>query len=218
MIDPAIIDRGGPYPGTVDLIDIEWVDQRLGMAGLLRTVVRPESGCTWFLAAVCRREREPVVVLDYDLPLVTHAFEFRGSGIWADIACEEEAARWTVGLEAFGLAVDPGEVVTPDSFGDRIAMGLDLDVETSSALEPDGDGLVHEVAVAGEVLVGSKAFEIDAVGVRRRRWDDYLPVLTPPTPGIEVVGRLAVRWPGLPSAEIRGWVLGNRPGWVGLSA
>jgi len=133
-------------------------------------------------------------------------------------SCEEEAERWTVGLEAFGLAVDPGEVVTPDSFGDRIAMGLDLDVETSSALETEGDGLVHEVAVTGEVLVGSKAFEIDAVGVRRRRWDDYLPALTPPTPGIEVVGRLAVRWPGLPSAEIRGWVLGNRPGWVGLSA
>ena len=218
MIDPAVVDGGGPYRDAVDLIDIEWVDQRLGMAGLLRIVVRPESGCTWFLAAVCQRERDPVVVLDYDLPLVTHAFEFRGPGIWADIACEEAAERWTVGLEAFGLAVDPGEVVTPDTFGDRVAMGLDLDVETSSGVELDGGGLVHEVVVAGEVLVGSDAFEIDAVGVRRRRWDDCLPAFTAPAPGIEVVGRLAVRWPGLPSAEIRGWVLGNRLGWVRLPA
>ena len=218
MIDLAMVDGDGPFRDAVDLIDIEWVDPRLGMAGLLRTVVQPESGCTWFLSAVCQREKEPVVVLAYDLPLVTHAFEFRGPGIWADIACEEAAERWTVGLEAFGLAVDPSEVVTPNTFGDRVALGLDLDVETSSGVELDGGGLMHEVVVAGEVLVGSDAFEIDAVGVRRRRWDDCVPVLTAPTPGIEVVGRLAVRWPGLASAEIRGWVLGNRPGWVGLAA
>jgi len=191
VIDLAMVDGDGPFRDAVDLIDIEWVDPRLGMAGLLRTVVQPESGCTWFLSAVCQREKEPVVVLAYDLPLVTHAFE---------------------------LAVDPSEVVTPNTFGDRVALGLDLDVETSSGVELDGGGLMHEVVVAGEVLVGSDAFEIDAVGVRRRRWDDCVPVLTAPSPGIEVVGRLAVRWPGLASAEIRGWVLGNRPGWVGLAA
>lgn len=217
MTDPTAVDPPGPYPDTIDLIDIEWVDKHLGMAGLLRTVVRPESGCTWFLAAVCRKGREPVVVLDYELPSVTHAFEFRASGIWADIGCEEEGERWTVGLEAFGLAVDPDEVVTPGSVGDRVAVGHDLDVETSKGAERNGQGLVHEITVAGEVLIGSDAYEIDAVGVRRRRWDDRLPPLTRATAGINTVGQVAVGWPGRPSTEIRGWVLGNRPGWVELS-
>ncbi len=216
-MDPVNVDPAGPYRDRVDLIDIEWVDQHQGVAGLLRTVVRPDSGCTWFLAAVCRRGRDPVVVLDYELPSVTHAFEFRAPGLWTDIGCEVAGERWTVGLEAFGLAVDPGEVVTPESFGDRVAVGHDLDIETAGGVETDGDGIVHAVAVAGEVLVGADAFEIEAMGTRRRRWDGQFPRLTRPTRGVEVVGRLAVRWPGLPSAETRGWVLGNRPGWVELA-
>jgi len=219
MIDPALIDTAGPHHDVVDLVDIEWVDGRLPLAGVLRVVVRPESQSTWFLATVCRHGGDPVVVLDYDLPLVTHAFEFRAPGIWTDIVCEAEAERWTIGLEAFGIAVDPDEVVTPESVGDRLPIGFDLDVETTSAVDTDGDGIVHDVAVAGEVLVGNDAFEIDATGVRRRRWDGQppSPSLTSPTPGIDAVGHVAVRWPGLPSPEVRGWVLGNRPGWVELS-
>ena len=216
MIDPALVDSGRPYPGAVDLIDIEWVDGRLPLAGILRVIVRPDDGCTWFLAAICGRGRNPVVVLDYELPVVTHAFEFRATGIWTDIVCEEPAERWTIGLEAFGLAVDPDEIVTPESFGDRLPVGLDLDVETTGGVEADGGGIAHEVAVAGLVLVGVDSFEIDAVGVRRRRWDGRLPSLTPPSVGLDAVGQVAVRWPGLSSPEIRGWVLGKRPGWVEL--
>ncbi len=219
MIDPVLVDDiAGPHRDVIDLTDIEWVDRRLAIAGLLRVVVRPDDASTWFLAAVCRRGDDPVVVLDYDLPLVTHAFEFRAPGIWTDIVCEEEAARWTIGLEAFGVAVDSEEHLTPESVGHRRPVGLDLDVETTSAVETDGNGLSHEVRVAGEVLVGEDAYEIDATGVRRRCWDGRLPVLTALATDIDIAGRLAVRWPGLPSPEVRGWVLGNRPGWVELPA
>ena len=93
---------------------------------------------------------------------------------------------------------------------------LDLDVEAASAPEEHDDGFEHEVTVRGEVLLGPEAWEIDAVGVRRRRWDGRWPTLSPLTPGFDPQTRIAVHWPGQPSPEIRGWIMSNRPGWVEL--
>ena len=216
MIDTDAFDPGHPHPHLDDTIDIEWVDKDAGVAGVLRVAVRPASGATWFLAVVHERGALPVVVLDYELPLVSNAWEFRAPGVWADFVCETPIEQWTVGLEAFGVAVEPTETLTPGSFGDRTPVGLDVDVEAASAPDEEEEGFVHEITVRGEVLIGPNGYDVDAVGVRRRSWDGRLPRLTPLPPGFEPETRIAVQWPGRPSPEIRGWVGGNRPGWVEL--
>ncbi len=216
MIDTDGADPGHPHPGLDDTVDIEWVDRAQALAGLLRVSVRPSAGATWFLAVVHQQGEAPVVVLDWELPLVSNAFEFRAPGIWTDFVCETPVEQWTIGLEAFGLAVDPSETLTPDVFGDRTPVGLDLDVEAATAPEEHDDGFEHEVTVRGEVLLGAEEWEIDAVGVRRRRWDGRWPRLSPLTPGFDPQTRIAVHWPGQPSPEIRGWIMSNRPGWVEL--
>lgn len=216
MIDTDAFDPGHPHPDADDTIDIEWADRRAGVAGLLRVAVRPTAGTTWFLAAVHERGEAPVVVLDYELPLVSNAFEFRAPGIWTDLVCETSIEQWTVGLEAFGLAVDPTEMLTPASLGDRTPIGLDVDVEAAAAPEEDGDGFSHEITFRGEVLVASIAYDVDAIGVRRRWWDGRSPRLTPLPTGFAPETRIAVQWPGQPSPEIRGWIASNRSGWVEL--
>ena len=216
MIETDLFDPGEPHEHLDDTIDIEWVDKRQAVAGLLRVSVRPSAGATWFLAVVHEQGEDPVVVLDYELPLVSHAFEFRAPGIWTDFVCETPIEQWTIGLEAFGIAVDPDDVIHPATFGDRTPVGFDLDVEAASAPDEHDDGFEHEVTVRGEVLLGSAAYEVDAVGVRRRRWDGRWPRLAPLTPGFDPLTRIAVQWPGQPSPEIRGWIMSNRPGWVEL--
>lgn len=218
MIDAEALDPGRPRANLDDTIDVEWVDRRAGVAGVLRVAVRPSVGATWFLAVVHERGQEPVVVLDFELPLVSNAFEFRAPGIWTDLVCETPVEQWTVGVEAFGIAVDPSETLTPGSFGDRTPVGLDIDVEAATAPDEDDGGFVHDITVRGEVLVGANAYDVDATGVRRRRWDGGGPRLTPLPPGFEPQTRIAVQWPGQPSPEIRGWIAGNRPGWVELPA
>ena len=150
MIDTDGADPGHPHPGLDDTIDIEWVDRRQALAGLLRVSVRPSAGATWFLAVVHQQGAAPVVVLDWELPLVSNAFEFRAPGIWADLVCETPIEQWTVGLEAFGVAVDPDEVLTPSVFGDRTPVGLDLDVEAATAADDDDDGFVVGIGVAAK--------------------------------------------------------------------
>lgn len=210
-------DRDRPAIGT-DIIDLEWVDPGQGIAGLLRVEVRPTAGATRFLAAVVRTGEDPVVVLDHDLPVVTDRFEFRAPAVWVELTCEEALEHWTVGLEAFGLGIDAGEPVGPDTFGDRVPLGLDLDLETVGAAAGVSDSFAVDVAVRGEVLVGTAAHEVDAIGIRRRRCDG-LRLGRRPSAATVVAGELAVRWPerdGPPTVERRGWTGGRSPGWFWL--
>jgi len=216
-------DRDQPADADVDIIDVEFVAADLSLAGLLRLDIRRPARATRFLASILRPGDDPVTVLDYDLPLAVGAFEFRSSGVWVEFCCEEPLDHWTVGLEAFGLALPPGELVTPDSYGDRVPIGLDLDLETSNAPDGDSRGFSMEIGVSGEVLIADQSYEIDATGTRRRSQQGV------PSEGMRceggtgvrhqshLLGELTVAWPvedGLPNVERRGWFGGSRPGWA----
>jgi hypothetical protein len=213
-------DRDRPADTDVDIIDVEFVATDLSMAGLLRLDLRRPAGATRFLASILRRGSEPVTVFDYDLPLATGAFEFRSSGVWVEFCCEEPLDHWTIGLEAFGLALPETHVVTPQSYGDRVPIGLDLDLDTTAAPEGDGRAFSIDVAVHGEVLIADQSYEIDAVGTRRRESTGVRP---PHLLGVrhlsQPLGELTVAWPaedGMPNVERRGWFGGARPGWTAL--
>ena len=185
MIETDLFDPGEPHEHLDDTIDIEWVDKRQAVAGLLPCRFAPAPARPGFSPSCTNRE-DPVVVLDYELPLVSHAFEFRAPGIWTDFVCETPIEQWTIGLEAFGIAVDPDDVIHPATFGDRTPVGLDLDVEAASAPDEHDDGFEHEVTVRGEVLLGSATYEVDAIGVRRRRWDGRWPQARARSPQVSI--------------------------------
>jgi hypothetical protein len=212
-------DRDRPADADVDVFDLEFVATDLTLAGLLRLDIRRPAGATRVLVTILRPGQDPVTVFDYDLPLATGAFEFRAPGVWVELCCEEPLDHWTVGLEAFGLAIPSAEVVTPASFGDRVPLGLDLDLDTLSAPEGDASSFSVEVRVHGEVLIAERTYEIEAVGTRRR---SVAGVRHPPQAGHpDLLGEVTVAWPiedGRPNVERRGWFGGSRPGWTRLDA
>ena len=63
----------------------------------------------------------------------------RSHGLWLSLV-DEGAGRWTVGLEAFALAVDHPD----DDRGDLVPLGLDA--------EYDEERLFGELLVADEVI------------------------------------------------------------------
>jgi hypothetical protein len=210
-------DRDRPGEDDVDVIDVEFVADDLSLAGLLRLDLRRPAGATRFLASILRPGQETVTVLDHDLPLATGAFEFRAPGVWVELCCEEPLEHWTVGLEAFGLALPEAEVVTPDSYGDRVPVGLDLDLETAGAPTGDAGSFSIDIRVSGEVLIGDQSHELDATGTRRRERRGVRPHFVLGHP--RLLGELTVAWPvedGRPNVERRGWFGGSKPGWTGL--
>jgi len=159
--------------------------------GTLGLIVRLDQWAGWPTAlwvAVAGVDRAPVVVLDHDLPATTSRIEYRSSGLWIDVVVEEPNRRWTLGLEAFGLEIDPTEVITPDSFGTRVPVGFELAVEADETADAS-----VSVRMDGEVLVGDEVHEIIALGHRRRAAEG--PVGPPTAPLESTVASLRVTWP-----------------------
>ena len=71
-------------------------------------------------------------------------FDGRANGLWLSLVCETPGEHWTIGLEAFALAVDDPD----DERGDLVPLGLDLEWEAPGS-------------VYGEVLIGDERIELD---------------------------------------------------------
>jgi hypothetical protein len=115
-----------------------------------------DPGLVHVTASVARPGHDLVVLDEPDAPRPRAGLEIRASSLWADAIEEEPADRWTIGLEAFALAVDdPGDAV-----GLRVPLGFDLEWERTG---PDTEGRTP-AHVHGEVLVEDDQLDLDAVG------------------------------------------------------
>ena len=130
----------------------------------------------WYWAAVVGPDRPLVLVRDHDVPLPRgRALEVRTSGLWADHTCETPLEHWTVGLEAFGVALDHPREAFAGERGDLCPLGMDLEWESAddaSAGRRRGGGYEQRCTVHGEVLVGAERLEVDGTGWRTHRWGD----------------------------------------------
>lgn len=84
------------------------------------------------------------------------SLECRAEGLWFAAICETPDEHWTFGLEAFGLRFDTAAEAAAGGFGERLAVGYDLDWLIAG---PDGVGRVF-----GEVLVASDVHDVDGPG------------------------------------------------------
>ena len=84
-----------------------------------------------------------LVVREDAAPPAVHG-TIRHHGLWLSLDCETPGEHWTVGLEAFALAVDDPD----DERGDLVPLGLDIEWEAP--------GRVH-----GELLIGDEVHELD---------------------------------------------------------
>lgn len=115
------------------------------------------SGLVHVTATVVRAGHDLVVLSEPDAPRPrAGSMEIRASGLWADAIEEEPGDRWTIGLEAFALAVDDPD----DQVGLRVPLGFDLEWERTGA-DVDGRTPAH---VHGEVLVAADEIDLDAEG------------------------------------------------------
>lgn len=157
MTDPAE-ERPRAEP---DLFTFEFWSPRASFGGHLALWRWPAHGVAWYATAVFR-EGERVVALADEFPL-KRTLELRGNGLWADHNVEEPFAHWSLGLEAFALALDDPE----DERGERVPLGYDLDVESDpGTVVARGDGYEQPARVHGEVLLGTDAYDLDGFGWR----------------------------------------------------
>jgi hypothetical protein len=164
-------------PGAEPLWSESWyfdfatADGAIG--GYARLGIVPSLGTAWWWACVAGPDRPFVLVRDHDVAIPKSGLEIRAEGLWAELTCETAWEHWTIGLEAFGVALDDPADAYRDERGDRVALGFDLEWESRSPAYVYPAGVTrYEVPcrVHGEVLVGSERIEVDAVGERDHSW------------------------------------------------
>jgi hypothetical protein len=177
----------GPWWQEAWWFDFVSVDGRLG--GVVRLALLPHQGVSWYWAGLVGAGRPLVSVVDDEAPLPPTALEVRAEGLWCDHTCEAPLDHWTIGLEAFGVALDDPAEAWRRAVGDRVALGLDLEWEATGPpwAPADGAGYSLPCTVVGQVLVGSERVDLDGFGHRGHAWG---PDVLPAAPWWALSGRL----------------------------
>ena len=171
MEAPTAADEGRHRPGDRPAWEESWQldfatnDGALG--GSLRLGLLPNRGCSTVWCYVVGEGRRLVTVIEQEAPpLRQDALDLRCEGLWTDVICEAPLEHWSVGLEAFGVALDDPADALHGLRGDRIGVGLDLGWEVSGQIwqDPGGDRYVAPAEVHGEVLLGSEVITFDGWG------------------------------------------------------
>jgi hypothetical protein len=174
---PTPADEGRHPPEDGALWNESWyfdfTDADGTLGGYVRLGLYPNLGVSWLWACVVGEDRPLVTVIDHDAPLPrAPGLELRTEGLWADLVCETPLEHWTVGLEAFGVALDDPAEVYRTCRGERIALGFDLEWETWRGTYAYPGLSRYEVPcrVHGEVLVGQERIDFDGWGERDHSW------------------------------------------------
>jgi hypothetical protein len=177
MLNPADEFTHAPGPVTDGTWEESWyfdfvtTDGRL--AGYARLALRPAEGCAWWWSAVVGEDRPYVLVREHEVePPKGGGLEIRASGLWAEPYCEEPFQHWSLGLEAFAVALDDPVEAYGAERGHPVPLGFDLGWEVSSP-EPvlDGPTAYHQpCAVHGEVLLGRDRLAVAGTGSRAHAW------------------------------------------------
>jgi hypothetical protein len=152
-----------------------------GLGGFVRLSLYPNvgdgagGGVAWWWTYLVRPGAPLVAVRDHEVALPRGGLEIRADGLWAELVCETPLEHWSIGLEAFGVAFDDPAEAWRSEWGDRMAVGLELEWEALSPPRPvpgpgSGQGYVQAGRVTGTVLLEEERIAIDRRGLRIRSW------------------------------------------------
>lgn len=167
----------GPEVLWADAWEIDFAAES-GVGGFVRLSLLPNQGVAWWWTSLITPRL--VAVRDHEVPLPRGAgLEIRADGLWGDLVCETPLEHWSLGLEAFGIAYDDPADAWGDEWGERLAVGLDLEWEATAepgglratGPDPGAGGVSYRQPgrVHGEILVGpDRRIPLDGTGFRSR--------------------------------------------------
>ncbi|MDQ3569421.1 MAG: hypothetical protein M3396_02135 [Actinomycetota bacterium] len=190
----------GRHPGRWESWAFDFFTAGASLGGFVGLSFHPDLRRCWYWAALVGDRRRYLLVRDLDVPLprLAASREIRSEALWADMNCETPFEHWSIGLEAFGVAMDDPDEALRTERGERLGLGLDIEWEAVGEIEGAEGSYEQPGIVHGEVLVGGAGVETIAFeghGWRRHAWGDP-PCDGPDRPG-SPEGMLAPRsWLG----------------------
>ena len=200
----------GRHPSHREFWSFDFCAPDAGLGGFIGLTLhpRPQSGA-WYWAALVGAGRPYLLVRDLEIeaPRRPGSREIRADGLWADVNCETPFDHWSLGLEAFGVAMDDPDEALGAERGDRIGLGLDLEWEAVAGISGKEGDYAQPCDVHGEILVGAgsavETIAFEGHGGRRHTWWPGAPWL--PLPGDRPAGQAGEAGPSDRPAGERLW-------------
>lgn len=196
-------------PGCVD----EWVfsawlpDASLGVISGHRIVGRR----AWYWSALAVAGRPLLHLAEWEVPVRSDPFVVKAPEMWAEHHCVAAYEQWSIGNEAYFVALDdPGDALGR-AYGTPTPTAMDLEWYATDAPQSIQHGFGQPGTVHGRIeLAGPEQVElVEAPAWRWRRAGPTLPPIELP----EVVAHTGLRAPfAFPDGTLSDWVL-TRSGW-----
>ena len=180
----AVVEAGAPpdpawerrHPGEPEWWSFDFWAPDASLGGFVGLVFDGAPRVAWYWAGLVGAGRPYVLVRDLEVsvPRLPASRQVRSDGLWADVNCETPFEHWSLGLEAFGVAMEDSDEALGGERGDRTGLGLDLEWEAAGGII-GGPGAYEQLcAVHGDILVGAgrsvEAIGLDGHGWRRHGW------------------------------------------------
>jgi hypothetical protein len=143
------------------------------IGGYVRLGLYPNLRVAWYWAYLVRPGHSLVAVRDHEVELPRgQVLEVRGEGLWSALTCEEPNNHWSIGLEAFAVAMDDPADAYRGERGDRVGLGFDLEWEASGPVYPYSTVTRYEqpCSVHGDILIGEDRLSFTGPGQRDHSW------------------------------------------------
>jgi hypothetical protein len=170
--------RPGPEPLWAESWYFDYAAEDGSLGGYVRLAVYPNLRMAWYWTALVGAGRPLVTVRDHDVAVPRRSsLEIRAEGLWSALNCETPHDHWSIGLEAFAVAMDDPAEAYHGERGDRTALGLDLEWEASAPVFARRDGFGSTAgrydqpcAVYGDILVDDERLDFIGWGRREHWW------------------------------------------------
>lgn len=160
------------HPGGPESWTFDYVAEDGSLAGFVGLTLWAAPRLAWYWAGLVGRRRPYLLVRDLEVaaPRSPTSREIRSEGLWADMNCETPHDHWSLGLEAFGVALDDPDEALGAERGDRTGLGLDLEWEAAGPVVGTAGDYGQACAVHGEILVGGGGGPVETVDFEGRGW------------------------------------------------
>lgn len=175
LLEPSVqsLDVDCHAPGcalsaTVEVHGLDLIDAGAGIGARFEVGLDHLANRCRIHISIVRRGKPLISLCDGDAKLpASGRFEIRTSGLWCEVAELVPGDHATFDLEAFAVELDDPADVHTGAYGNRLALGAELDWETVGGA-PLTQG-AFACAVTGELLIGDDTLEVEGWGWRSFR-------------------------------------------------
>src|SRR5713101_4765115 len=164
--------RPGPEPLWSESWYFDFASAHGTLGGFIRLGLYPNLGLAWYWAYLVGQDRPLVAVRDHEVDPPRGDLAVRGEGLWSALNCETPHDHWSIGLEAFAVAMEDPLDAYRGEVGERIPLGFDLEWEAHMPVYPHaGVGRYQQPCdVHGLILLGAESIDFSGLGQREHSW------------------------------------------------